>query len=172
MLKVQFELDNMKKAIRFLLFAEIDDDDKMFIIDRLNQIFDSHLTLSSGITDLPWNDPTISQIDQMQGLIEDLQERNVLSCLDPCKYCGKYFMLDEDIVKLGEDETCCMKCFEKHFDDEKWTRYTIKANLGFSVDDHQPVDKLLDMLTPETREQLSADVCEDMNAVAYKTTAD
>lgn len=124
------ELHNITKAINWVLFAEsTKKEDKQFIFDQINKIFGSDVSEHSFINDMPWTDPTMKQMDQLKGLIEELQERYVIGSEGPCMECGKYFMPGERIYRMGDGDYMCKKCRDRKFKTERaWSEYNVMVN--------------------------------------------
>lgn len=168
------KLENISNAIKWVLFTDGDstDDDMLFIVERLNQIFGTKLTINLTADDLALDDLTISQFDQLKNLIEDLQERHILSPTEPCDHCGKYFEPEEDMYETNEGHIC-NDCWNKRFETTRdWDEYCIKANLGEDDPDNifSPIGQLLHLLSDDEVANL-ADETRDNDAVAFFTQA-
>lgn len=170
-------LEHISQAINWVLFDDekATNDAKLFVVERLNQIFGTKLTINLTAKDLLLDDSivTVSQLGQLKSLIKDLQEQHVLSPDKPCTDCGKYFGPGEDAYKI-HGGCICNDCWNKRFEtDRDWNEYQIKANLGEKNPDSQftPMSQLLAMLPDEKIAELVGEVEKASQPVAYFSTA-
>lgn len=171
------ELHNITKVINFVLFAEsTEKEDKQFIFDQINKIFSSDVSEHSFINDMPWTDPTMKQMDQLKGLIEELQERYVIGSEGPCMECGKYFMPGERIYRMGDGDYMCKKCRDRKFKTERaWSEYNVMVNAGGDPDKigdcFDPTWNIIHHLDDDELDTLAEKYSEEADAEVYETTA-
>lgn len=174
MIKVQnahIDLHNITKAINYVLFSEsTDKEDKQFIFDQVNKIFGSNVSEHSFINDMPWTDPTLKQMAQLNDLIFNLQERYIIPFEGPCMECGKYFMPGEGIYCMGDGNFLCEKCHKKRFkNDRAWNEYIVMANAGGNPeslnDDFDPTSNIIRHLSDEELGKLASQYCGESDAV-------
>lgn len=170
-------LEHINDAINWVLFDDekATNDDKLFVVERLNQIFGTKLTINLTAKDLSLDDSnvTVSQLGQLKSLIRDLQEQHVLSPDKPCTDCGKYFGPGEDVYKVCGG-CICTGCWNKRFGtDRDWDEYQIKANLGEKNPDSKstPLSHLLAIFSDEKVAELVGEVEKASHPVAYFSAA-
>lgn len=170
-------LEHISQAINWVLFDDEKaiNDDKLFIVERLNQIFGTKLTINLTAKDLLLDDSnvTVSQLGQLKSLIKDLQDEHILSPDQPCTDCGKYFGPGEDAYKV-HGGCICNDCWNKRFKtDRDWEEYRIKANLGEKDLDSisTPLSEILTMLSDEKIAEIAGKVEKVSHPVAYFSAA-
>lgn len=173
------KLDNIKKAISFALFEDrvyegekkqngkdLMERNQEYIIQGLNEIFESHLSLNSKLEDLPWNDPTLSQINNLESFMEKLQKKYIVAYDEPCDDCGHYFSPGEDMY-VTEDGNLCENCWRKEFPtDRSWDEYLIMTNSDEVV---EPTS--LKKFSDKEIAGIGAELCNNEDASAYYTQA-
>lgn len=170
-------LEHISQAINWVLFDDekATNDAKLFVVERLNQIFGTKLTINLTAKDLSLDDSnvTVSQLGQLKSLIKDLQAQHVLSPDKPCTGCGKYFGPGEDAYKVC-DGCICEDCWNKRFETYRdWDEYQIKANLGEKDPNSKstPMSRLLAMFSDEKIAELVGEVEKSSHPVAYFSAA-